>query len=273
MAKNSEWLAHENRRTDDSQTSPWGISFQSPSFAPKDIVYQNDGGHHIFKNPLSVFRITADDKGSMAFDLTGNGKNMDEHKELILETKSQIFIEQDLKKHQKLIGLDALDIRLDGVIDQCVDRNGGAYDPERHGAGLLWYFFLSDASEDSQSEIGNEEGSFWFCLPVFDCRHDFVKSSTRITSGMFQNTHQLIYSMGSQMYLKKPIEYKRAYSIELDILPYLQDAYVFAINNGFLTDARFENVTIRGMRIGWTVNGVFDVSSSIQKISVKRYLK
>ncbi len=275
MLKTNKWLPDNRGRSIDSQKSAWGISFQSAPFNPKDVVYENLDGHHIYKNQLSVFKIKADDNGSIHFEMFGSEGGMDTQNESILENQSQIFVDQNLKKHQKLIDMDDLNIRLDGMIDKCVDQNGDAYDPERHGAELSWYFILSDESEENtnQSKSRNEKEYFWFCVPVFDCRYDFIKSSAHIDSGFLQDSNKLMYSMGSQMYLDEPIEYGKTYSIELDILPYLRDAFVYAINNEALMNARFENLAINAMRIGWMVNGVFDVASSIQNISVTSHLK
>lgn len=275
ILKTNKRMPDNREKSNDFQKSAWGISFQSAPLNRKNVVYEKHDGYHIYKDQLNVFKIKASDNGSIDFKLHSREGGTKTRNKSVLEYKSQIFVEQNLKKHQKLIDMNALNIRLDGMIDQCVDQNGDAYDPERHGAALSWFFILSSDTEENtnQSERRNEKEFFWFCVPVFDCRHDFIKSSAHIDSEFLRDSHELIYSMGSQMYLDEPIEYEKPYSIEIDIFPYLRDAFVYAVNNEFLINARFEDMTINAMHIGWMVNGVFDVVSSIQNISVTCHLK
>ena len=181
------------------------------------------------------------------------------------ENWSHFLIEQSFKSPQKLAELKHLFVSIDFSIDKSIDKDIGQEVP---CSQVTWYFTITDIKNGDPTYESGGNDFFWFGLPLYDSRFDFVSSYKNVDSGFVGATNKLIYSLDSNNYIKEKIRIGKIYHVELDILPYIKEAYAYGIANGAMSNTYYDQLYINYMNLGWELPGAFDVGLTIQNLKV-----
>ena len=58
------------------------------------------------------------------------------------------------------------------------------------------------------------------------------------------------------------------YTIDIDITEYLQQAFIYGVQNGYLTNCKWQNMKIYYMNLGWELPGEYKVKSTISNLDI-----
>lgn len=181
------------------------------------------------------------------------------------ENWSHFLIEQNFKEPSKLTGLKHLWAHLEFTLNKSVDMDPGQAVP---CAQITWYFTITDVRNgDSAYESGSND-FFWFGLPLYDSRYDFTSDYHHVDSGFVGATNKLIYTIGSKNVLPEPIKIGKKYVIDIDMLPFIKEAFIYGYNNGAMANSDWKDLVINYMNLGWELPGSFDVSITLENLSV-----
>ena len=139
------------------------------------------------------------------------------------------------------------------------------FNPNLHTALFIWYITLNDIDPNSVS-YGDY---FWFGLPIYDYRHDYSPYFAQQDSGKEDRTDKFVVNLAGDTFLNSIVSLNVQQYMGFDAYQSLQDAYNLAVERGFLKGTKFENMSIGSMYIGWELPGNFDVSMTVDKISIQ----
>ncbi|MDG0888961.1 hypothetical protein [Paracholeplasma manati] len=253
------------------------VWFMAQWWTPYDVTdatYEKLNGVHTYTTESRTLYMNPSDEGYLRIDLNASKEYLDGPRELG-QPWTHALIEQNFNASVGMSELSALILRLEVTVNSVENKTGPTYDPGKHAAQLLWYLTLQNVvPEDSNpAEVGTRGDFLWFGIPIYDNRTDFISQSAHLDQGGPGTTNKLIYSMSSRNYFDEKIQMGKTYQIEIDVLPYLQEAFLYAINNNALVNAQYENMQIGYMNLGWELPGTFDVSSTFRGISIKAIKK
>ena len=186
---------------------------------------------------------------------------------------SHFLIEQNgFAQSVTLAGLKSLTAKLTFSIDQCDLLDEENYNPNMHTAQLFWYLTLTNITDEGATDQGTYGDYIWFGIPLFDYRYKKIEEYKNIDAGVEGSTNKLIYSMCNDQYLPvsddQGIEIGKEYTIEIDILPYMKDAFVYAVTHDCLVGADASRIHINYMNFGWELPGSFEITSIIKGMSL-----
>jgi len=240
-----------------------------------DATYHEEGDKYIYETESRTIAVEPSNNGYLRIDLS-SAKEYGDQPRVYGQSWTHALIEQSFNESVGMSELSQLIVTLDFNIHYVRNMHEeGTYNPSLHAAQFLWYLTLRNVvDEDSEyDEVGSRGDYLWFGIPIYDNRSDFIEQSNHIDQGAAGTTNKLIYSMSSKNYLSEIIEFDKTYTIQVDVLPYLKDAFIYAINNDLLINCQFENMQIGYMNLGWELPGSFEVASTIQNISIKAVKK
>lgn len=253
------------------------VWFMAQWWTPYDVTdapYQKVGDVHQYQTTSRTLQMNPEDNGFLKIDLLGSEEYINGPRESG-EPWTHALIEQDFNESVGMAELSSLILRMEVTVNYVENHTGDAYDPGLHAAQLLWYLTLRNVvdEESNPDEVGTRGDFLWFGIPIYDNRSDFIAQSAHLDQGGPGTTNKLIYSMSSRNYFDEKIQMGKTYQIEIDVLPYLKEAFIYAVNNNALVNAQFENMQIGYMNLGWELPGTFDVSSTFRGISIKAVKK
>lgn len=179
---------------------------------------------------------------------------------------SHFLLEQDFYHPLSFRKLQAFLARLDFSIDAVEAEDEAHYDPTIHAAQFLWYLTIGEM-KGTEEENPLEDKYIWLGIPIYDNRYPMVKGSQNIDEGFSGATNTLIYTIGSDIYLKEPIQFGKDYSIDIDLLPYIKKSVRYAIKKGIFTSEK--KLYVNYMNIGWELPGSFRVKSRIRNLHLE----
>ncbi|HLT00255.1 MAG TPA: hypothetical protein VK005_02075 [Acholeplasma sp.] len=256
-----------------SDREVWYLGQWWTPYDVKNATYEEKDGNYIYETPSRKIEVNPSNNGYYRVDLLGS-KEYD-HPRQGGEPWPHNLIEQNFTQSVKIGEISRLVLTLDVSINSVVNMMGDAYNPDMHAAQFLWYVTVNNAvpQDSNPDEVGKPGDFFWFGIPIYDSRFDFINESKHIDQGAPGTTNKLIYSISSRNYINEKIQFGKIYHIEIDILPYLREAFIYAASNNALVNAKLENLVVNYMNLGWELPGTFDVSSTIQNLSIKAYMK
>lgn len=166
-----------------------------------------------------------------------------------LNSKTSIFLESEF------------------TIEKCVDRlDPGAERTGDHCAQVVFYLQIRNKNEQSEG-YGQ---TIWFGLPIFDSRNEGKIAPEYIE--MDPGTNTLIVSPSStEIYGdnegKIPSVGQKTH-IKIDLLPYMKDAIVKAVNRGKMKNTNFDDLYIAHTNFGFEMPGCYDISVSYDSLGV-----
>lgn len=232
--------------------------------------YEKVNGVHIYSNESRTIKVDTSNK-SLYMKLLAS-KEYDSPR-VEGQNWPHLLIEQTSSKAFPVASANQVIVSIDFTIYSCENMMSKKdYSENLHAAQFLWYFTLTNILPEGYegTDLGKNGDFFWFGIPLFDSRYpNGVGSYKHVDSGFVGATNKLIYSISNKTYLDNPIEYGKTYHIEVDILPYLKEAFIYGVTNGALSNCQWANMYIGYMNLGWELPGTFDVESEIKNISCK----
>lgn len=136
-----------------------------------------------------------------------------------------------------------------------------------HSAQFQWYITVQNRN-NSSSEFGRY---IWLGLNFHDKRYDFAPFYAAQDGGKENNTGAFIYlpDMQPLMSDKGKAEVNKKFSVDINILSIIQDAFTLAQQRNFLTKTKWEDLYIGASNIGWEVPGTYDVAVDIYQFDIK----
>lgn len=263
-----------NGECEESDRVVWYMGQWWTPYSMVNANYSYRDGIHVYETPSRTVEVNPSDSGYLHTELNSDIEYMGEPR-VQGQSWTHLLIEQFFSDSVKMSELESLILTLDVSVEQVVDLNGDDYDPNLHAAQFLWYLTLKNVVPEgsTQEEVGTGGDYLWFGIPIYDSRVDFVAHSAHVDQGAAGTTNKLIYSMSSSNYFDEVIQMGKTYHVQIDVLPFVKDAFIYAINNNALVNAQFENMEIGYMNFGWELPGSFDVSSTIRNMSIMANLK
>ena len=181
------------------------------------------------------------------------------------ESWSHFLIEQNFDEPEYLNKLSEINVHLEFVINKSIDMDEGQEVP---CSQVTWYFTITDVKNgDARYESGNND-FFWFGIPLYDSRYEYVNGYKNVDSGFEGATNKLIYSMDNKDVLKTKVEVGKKIVLDYDILPEIKKAFLFGLERGAMANSDWKDLCINYMNLGWELPGAYDVSLSVSNISV-----
>jgi hypothetical protein len=269
-----KWLDYGGEATP-AERNVWYMAQWWSTYDVVDASFRKENDTYIYETESRTLKMNPSDGGYLSIDLSSY-KEYGDTPRTQGQPWTHALIEQTFNESVGMADINNLIVTLDINIKYVNNMHEeGTYDPGLHAAQFLWYLTLNNViDEDSNvDEVGTPGDYLWFGIPIYDSRSDFLDVSHHIDQGAAGTTNKLIYSMSSRNYFDEKIEFGKTYHIEIDVLPYLKEAFIYAINNNALVNAQFENMQIGYMNLGWELPGSFEVGSTIQNISIKAIRK
>lgn len=226
---------------------------------PSDGVYDYRGQSRHCLIDTNKNEITLDQNSWLEYQtLYGHSRNGSEN-------WSHFLLEQNFKEPAKMVELEHVYVHLEFILNKSTNMDEGQPIP---CAQISWYFTVTDVKNgNSQYESGDND-FYWFGLPLYDSRFDFVDDYHHVDSGFVGATNKLIYSVGSRNFLPEKIQIGKKYIIDVDILPWLKQAYNYGLMNGAMQNSNVQDLFLNYMNIGWELPGSYDVSITLKNLSV-----
>lgn len=140
-----------------------------------------------------------------------------------------------------------LRVKFDVSIDEATYKGEGT-PTGTNCAQLLFYLQLGNyvPEGETEEESGKNGTNLWFGLPIFDTRYATIDKYVAGDVGFQGATGHLIYSIPSKNVLgtSEKIIFRKTYHVDVDVLEYLQEAFIYAATNGYLTNCKWKNMKI-----------------------------
>lgn len=259
----------------------WKMSQWWSPFNFKDSTYTNVDGIHKYENENRSLEVdTSTGKVSIALDASKEYQYYEDTPEEDIDPKllhrgwSHYLLEQNFPKDTYISLSEAYSegkqvrVMFDVTIDEAVRTKAGV---GSDCAQLLFYLNLANRKQEGQSdeEYGPDRSLIWFGVPIYDTRYDFTTEYKQYDSGFAGATNRLIYSLSSKGYMgaTKP-EIGKTYHVDIDVLEYIHDAYIYALQNGLDSIYKWDNLYVTYLNVGWEIPGGYKVASTFQNIDV-----
>lgn len=138
--------------------------------------------------------------------------------------------------------------------------------PDLHSAQFQWFITVQNRNVSSV-EFGRY---IWFGFNFQDKRFDYAPYYAAQDGGKENNTGAFIYmpDMRPLMSSQGKAELNKEFSVDIDVLPIIREAFDLAQKRNFLTKTIWEDLYIGASNIGWEVTGTYDVAVDIHKIDI-----
>ena len=164
----------------------------------------------------------------------------------------------------KLSSINSIEFYLEFTLTKEINNNIN-YRPDLHTALFIWYLALKDLNPDSKG-YGDY---YWFGLPIYDYRYDYSPLFAAQDSGKEDRTNQFIVNPDGHTFLNTVVTLNEKQYLQYDAYQAVKDAYDLARSRGFMKDSAFEDLAINNIYIGWELPGNFDVSMTVDQMSLK----
>lgn len=181
------------------------------------------------------------------------------------ENWSHMLIEQSLSNPKYLKDLNSLYARMEFELINCTDLSIGQ---ELPCAQISWYFTITNVKNGNPAYESGDNDFFWFGLPLFDSRFDYIEEYQHVDSGFVGATNKLIYKVGSRSMFNSKIIPGKKFEISINILPLLKKAYQYGKSHGALQDSSFEDLCINYMNLGWEMPGSMSAAIKIKNLQL-----
>jgi hypothetical protein len=129
------------------------------------------------------------------------------------------------------------------------------YNESLHTAQITLYFSVANINRDSPYYLDY----LWFGVPVYDYRIRDLQLSYMEDSHIEGATQKFIYVPTANNFFKGSMHDKEWISIiNIDILPYIRDAFNKAQELGYLLTTKYEDLALTSTNFGWEIPGTFD---------------
>lgn len=241
------------------QMAQWWTPFDF-QYAP----YSYSDGYHIYQNESRTLKVNTE-KGELGMQLNSwleYQERFGGSRTSSGQTWSHFLIEQNFSQSVLLSELSSLRLSFDFQIKDVTLFDQEHYNPSMHAAQFIMYFTIRNLDFDN---------FFWFGVPLFDNRGNEGKPSYNIDQGFEGATNSLIYRMGQNDFLPNGVEVGKKYTVDVDLIPFLQDALITgstATANPPLAGWDWNRCYIDYMNAGWELPGSFNIESTLSRLSL-----
>ena len=142
--------------------------------------------------------------------------------------------------------LERLDLIFDTRIVYC-DSHMEKADPALHAAQAQLFFTVS-APHDM----------YWFGVPVYDIREEFVAEFEAEDGGKADASHKYIYTVSQREFTEVSSHTFKRLKYEADLLPYIKMGLGKAHKSGYLNSNNPADYTLTSCNIGYEMPGIYD---------------
>jgi len=257
--------------TVDAEQAKWMMArWNCPDgFNTEDSTEEYVDGKYVYTDSSKVVKVNPE-TGYLYLEL--NSSKVYEHTRQSGEGWPHILIEQNFSELYKIADATQIIAKISFTLNKVENKiPQGEYREDLHAAQFLWYFTLAnDVAEDADPALVGKRGDYiWYGVPLYDSRHpEGMDASYNIDRGFSGSTNKMIYSMPTTAYLP-PVEIGVKYQVEVDILPYMKQAFETAQRNDCMQNVKFENLVFYYMNLGFEIPGTYDMAATIEKLSVQ----
>jgi hypothetical protein len=178
-----------------------------------------------------------------------------------------LLVEQELRHHPKLSGLQAVPFRIDYHLLKSEAFHLPGWDARRHTAQFLLYITLQNGNKTSHGYADY----LWFGVPMYDARTPLPQRHTAPDKGsaLKLGTGKFICVPAGEVYTTKPARDGAWITIDRDLLPLMREALDSAWKAGYLADShRLEDYELSGMNFGWEVTGPLSAAMQVRGLNL-----
>lgn len=235
-------------------------------------VEKKSGDTYIYEDPAKTFKINPK-TGQVDLIYRASVDYADGPRDPNSNKWSHMLLEQNFA-NPPLIGdvsevRVAMDLTFNQIEKKMTDED---YIYDAHAAQLVWFITLTNQS----SKYGTKGDYIWFGVPLYDdrglAREDTVmydKGTAHYMYGIaankyYDNEEHIEYSDARHdyIYLNKPLKF------DYNILPLFKSAFNSVQASGGMKGARFEDMAVTYMNMGWEIPGTFDVDVTIRNMDI-----
>lgn len=179
-------------------------------------------------------------------------------------------------EEDRLCTASKLRVHLDVRLDNYRDCMGERADPEIHAIIFIYYLFLSRWN----AQDGKFDDMLWFGLPLWDNRRAFTPLQSFPDMGtkgsatgkwIYNNATDNFFTPEYNLYTPEgKMIFDTWRSVDLDVLPLARKALSEAHENGYMIDAKWEELYVNGMYFGFESCGTYDAGLSVRNIDLIR---
>ncbi len=274
------WLTYGDEKAVGSnvwQLAQWGCTkdMANDSSFTRDgsVVTYDDGGKFLKIDTGKTGCVTMGIKGSVEYTPDADGNIRERTDET--ENWPHILIEQGIG--QDTSACEHLYMEITYTVTKCeslVDRTLYPINENLNAAQFQWFITLQDMDPESES-YGQ---SMWFGFSMFDTRAlgGTPAGLSSYDGGKEDSTGKFIYMFslnsaaqqaGNTVTTPTSVVGEKI-TVKVDILPYLKQALKIARQNGALTGASADKLSIGSTNIGWELPGNFDAEVEISYMNM-----
>ena len=248
----------------ESSRDIWNMAQWWTPFDFQYAPYKYEDGYHIYQNESRTLKVNTE-KQEIHMQLNSWLEYQERFGGSRVETSqtwSHFLIEQNFSTSMMLSQLNSLVLSFDFEIPTVQLFDEEHYNPSVHAAQFIMYFTIRN------TEFNN---FFWFGVPLFDNRGNEANPSYNIDQGFEGATNSLIYRMGQKDFLPNGVEVGKKYSVNVDLIPFLQEALITGstqTSNPPLKGWDWNNCYINYMNCGWELPGSFNIESNMSNLSL-----
>ncbi len=166
--------------------------------------------------------------------------------------------------------IDNLHVSFDIKVNEAIYKGANETPYGKECAQLLLYLRLTNKvpSDSDPNEVGKPGQSMWFGIPIFDSRYDSVPEYKANDEGFEGATNSMIYSIASASYMGPKFEIGKQYTIDIDVMESLKQAFIYGVTNDYMPNCKWENLTCYYMNFGWELPGEYKVSSTLKNLDI-----
>ena len=239
----------------------WGskktLSNVTPKTTKDGITYSETGKNISFKKENNTVEVTMEVIASEEYDAPRKAG----------ESWPHLLMEQKIDEVNKIENADKMDFTLDvKLVQNEMKMKDFEFDPGLHTAQISIYFTVADVNRNSQGY-----GDYlWFGLPIYDYRYpNGIEEYSAQDLGKDDATNKFIYKPASSEVFEGNVDNQKWIQINLDILPFINNAIKTARERGYLKNSNISDLALTSSNIGWEVQGTFDCSIKYKNLSLK----
>lgn len=270
--------------TPDWNLAQWSTRY---SFNDPDHTSFNDYGDGVYEYINTTKRVKIDtNTGDFELGLDaskcyvyGHRQNGWEWPHLLIER--DIGINPENPTLTKISDKEKVVVTLDSRLNYFKDNMGDASNPGLHSAMMMIYLYVANYDEEYKCFTD----MLWFGVMIFDNRWAYIpQMDFGDENSKDSATGKYIYNLPSDAFLSDDNNFWKDGQIvqgtdspwvrtEIDVLPYVNLALKKAQMNGYMLGARYENLYVNGMYIGYELPGTYDIDMSFKNLDIKVYEK
>ena len=229
---------------------------------------KKEGDTYICEDPAKTFRFNSKTK---AVDLIYRASVDYETPRVGDQGWSHMLLEQNFANTPMIGDVKEVRVAMDFTINQMdLKMTEAEYNYDLHTAQLVWFITLTNMS----SEHGIPGDYIWFGVPLYDARGMYRANTVQYDKG----TEHYIYGVAPNNYMDEYITestFDKDYlPIQTDIkfdfnnYPLFQSAFEEVQRSGGMKGARFEDMAVTYMNMGWEIPGTYDVGVTIRNMDI-----